>query len=77
MEKTNRCGAWLFINKTGAQLLKLHAWEVALESLRRRELVPLHVVEVLSTMVVRANGQQLRHVSFRLNTQKRLGDIEY
>jgi hypothetical protein len=59
------------------ELLKLHAWEVALESLRRRELVPLHVVEVLSMMVVRANGQQLRHVSFRLNTQKRLGDIEY
>jgi hypothetical protein len=58
------------------ELLEVHTWEVALGSLGRRELVHLHVTESFAAMVVRAQGHQLRHVSFRLSAHQRLQDIE-
>lgn len=57
--------------------MEVHAREVALGSLRRRELVPLHVAEFFAAMVVWAKGHQLRDVSFRFRAQQRLGDIKH
>lgn len=58
------------------ELLEVHAWEVALGSLGRRQLLHLHVKESFAAMVVRAQGHQLRHVGFRLSAQQRLENIE-
>lgn len=38
------------------KLLEVHVWKVALGSLRRRELVPLHVTDLFAAMVVWAKG---------------------
>jgi hypothetical protein len=57
--------------------LKVRALEVDLSSLRRRELVPLHVTEFFTAMVVGAKSHQLRDVSFWFSAQQRLGDVKH
>lgn len=58
------------------KLLEVHVRKVALGSLRRRELVPLHVTDLFAAMVVWAKGHQLRDVTFRFRDQQRLGNIK-
>jgi hypothetical protein len=58
-----------YICKAVHKLLKILSWEIDLGSLGCRELVSLHVTELVTTMVIRAKGYQLRHVRFRVSTQ--------